>query len=110
MPLTLSTISLDDGMRFKIWLEEFIKTLLISYVLLLLINIFNVSIILINRLVIDHTISNYSQSLIKMFFITGGVVFVTSGINLFTRIITSHNKLSISKILKIKRTIYGGNE
>lgn len=110
MPLTLSTISLDDGMRFKIWLEEFIKTLLISYVLLLLINIFNVSILLINRLVIDHTISNYSQSLIKMFFITGGVVFITSGINLFTRIITSHNKISISKILKIKRTIYGGNE
>lgn len=109
MPLSLSTVALDDGERFKIWRDEFIKTIILSYMIFFAINIFNIMIPFIFNISFQGNISSYGQSLLQLFMVSGGTVFIISSINILNKIITPNNTLGFKKIIKYSKKLIGGH-
>lgn len=85
MPLSMSTLSLDDGARFKVWRETFFTKLIVAYGTVFSVNIFTLILPLISGMRING-ISNFGNSMFLIFMILGGAFVIPSGQMLFARL------------------------
>ena len=85
MPMSMSTLPLDDGARFKTWRETFITKIMIAYGTVFSVNIFVLLLPLITRMRIDE-ISGFGNSMFLIFMIVGGAMVIPAGQALFCKL------------------------
>ena len=85
MPMSMSTLPLDDGARFKTWRETFITKIVIAYGTVFSVNIFVLLLPLITRMRIDE-ISGFGNSMFLIFMIVGGAMVIPAGQSLFCKL------------------------
>lgn len=85
MPLSMSTLSLDDGARFKIWRETFITKIVLAYGSVFSVNIFVLLLPLITQMHLDG-VSGFAGAMFTLFMIIGGAMMIPSGQALFARL------------------------
>ena len=85
MPMSMSTLPLDDGARFKTWRETFITKIVIAYGTVFSANIFVLLLPLITRMRIDE-ISGFGNSMFLIFMIVGGAMVIPAGQALFCKL------------------------
>ena len=85
MPMSMSTLPLDDGARFKTWRETFIMKIVIAYGTVFSVNIFVLLLPLITRMRIDE-ISGFGNSMFLIFMIVGGAMVIPAGQALFCKL------------------------
>lgn len=85
MPLSMSTISLDDGARFKIWRETFITKIVLAYGTVFSVNIFILLLPIITKMRIE-AVGDFGNSLFLIFMIVAGAMVIPAGQALFARL------------------------
>lgn len=85
MPMSMSTLPLDDGARFKSWRETFITKIVIAYGTVFSVNIFVVLLPLITKMKIDG-ISGFGNAMFLIFMIVGGAMVIPAGQALFCKL------------------------
>jgi hypothetical protein len=85
MPLSMSTLSLDDGARFKVWRETFITKIVLAYGTVFSVNIFLLLLPLITQMRID-SVGSFGNSMFRIFMVVGGAMMIPSGQVLFARL------------------------
>ncbi len=85
MPLSMSTLSLDDGARFKVWRETFVTKIVLAYGTVFSVNIFVLLLPMISKMRIDG-VSNFTNSMFLIFMIIGGAMVIPAGQSLFARL------------------------
>lgn len=85
MPMSLSTLSLDDGARFKNWRETFVTKILLAYGTIFSVNVFVLILPLISQMSIPN-ISGFGNSMFLLFMIIGGAMVIPAGQTLFARL------------------------
>ncbi len=83
IPISLSSIPIDDGMVFKNWLEVFIKRFIVLYSSILIINLFFFMFPVINEFSIENEEVN---QLFKLLIIIGSVISLVFGQNIFNEL------------------------
>ena len=85
MPMSMSTLPLDDGARFKTWRETFITKIVIAYGTVFSVNIFILLLPLIMRMRIDE-VGGFGNSMFVIFMIVGGAMVIPAGQALFCKL------------------------
>lgn len=85
MPLSMSTLSLDDGARFKNWRETFITKIVLAYGTVFSVNIFILILPLITQMNVNG-VSSFGNSMFLIFMIVGGAMVIPAGQTLFARL------------------------
>ena len=85
MPMSMSTLPLDEGARFKTWRETFITKIVIAYGTVFSVNIFVLLLPLITRMRIDE-IRGCGNSMFLIFMIVGGAMVIPAGQALFCKL------------------------
>ena len=85
MPISMSTLPLDDGARFKNWREMFVTKIVLAYGAVLAVNIFALLLPLINQMHIDG-VSGFANAMFTLFMIVGGAMIIPAGQTLFARL------------------------
>lgn len=88
MPMSMSTLSLDDGARFKVWRESFITKIMLAYGTVFSVNIFILILPIITAMSIPG-ISGFGNSMFLIFMIVGGAMVIPAGQTLFARLFGS---------------------
>lgn len=85
MPISMSTMSLDDGQRFKNWRETFVTKILLSYGSVFAVNIFVLILPLITNMRLNGA-SDFANSIFLIVMIVGGAMVIPAGQTLFARL------------------------
>lgn len=85
LPVSMSTIAVDDGARFKIWRETFITKIVLAYGTVFSVNIFILILPIILKMKIPG-VSNFANSMFLIFMIIGGALVIPAGQTLFARL------------------------
>ena len=85
MPVSMSTLPLDDGARFKVWRESFITKIVLAYGAVFSVNVFILLLPVITKMKIDG-ISGFGNGLFLIFMIIGGAMMIPAGQHLFARL------------------------
>ena len=85
MPVSMSTLPLDDGARFKNWREQFVTKIILAYGAVLSVNVFILLLPLITSMSIPG-VSGFGNSMFKIFMIVGGAMLIPAGQTLFARL------------------------
>ena len=85
MPMSMSTLPLDDGARFKTWRETFITKIVIAYGTVFSVNIFILLLPLITHMRIDE-VGGFGNSMFVIFMIVGGAMVIPAGQALFCKL------------------------
>lgn len=85
MPMSMSTLPLDDGARFKAWRETFVTKILLAYGTVFSVNIFILLLPIISKMHVDG-VGAFGNSMFLIFMIIGGAMLIPSGQNLFARL------------------------
>lgn len=85
LPVSMSTIAVDDGARFKIWRETFITKIVLAYGTVFSVNIFILILPIISKMKIPG-VSNFANSMFLIFMIIGGALVIPAGQTLFARL------------------------
>ena len=85
LPVSMSTIVVDDGARFKIWRETFITKIVLAYGTVFSVNIFILILPIISKMKIPG-VSNFANSMFLIFMIIGGALLIPAGQTLFARL------------------------
>ena len=85
MPVSMATLPLDDGARFKVWRETFITKIILAYGTVFSVNIFILLLPLISKMHIDG-VGGFGNSMFLIFMIIGGAMVIPAGQNLFARL------------------------
>lgn len=94
MPLSMSTLSIDDGARFKAWRETFITKIVLAYGTVFSVNIFILILPLITQMKVNG-ISGFGNSMFLIFMIIGGTMIIPAGQTLFARLFGSADDMHI---------------
>lgn len=94
MPLSMSTLCLDDGARFKVWRETFITKVVLAYGNVFSVNIFVLILPMIAQMKIEG-ISNFGNSMFVLFMIIGGAMIIPTGQTLFARLFGSADDMRV---------------
>lgn len=94
MPLSMSTLSLDDGARFKVWRETFVTKIVLAYGNVFSVNIFVLILPMIAQMKIEG-ISNFGNSMFILFMIIGGAMVIPAGQTLFARLFGSVDDMRV---------------
>ena len=92
MPISMSTLPLDDGAKFKMWRETFITKIVIAYGSVFSVNIFVLLLPIITKMRIDG-ISGFGNGMFLIFMIIGGAMMIPAGQHLFARLFGSADDL-----------------
>lgn len=92
MPLSMSTLSLDDGVRFKNWRETFITKIVLAYGTVFSVNIFVLILPIVSQMKIAG-ISDFGNSMFLIFMIIGGAMVIPAGQALFARLFGSNDDM-----------------
>lgn len=106
MPLSMSTISLDDGARFKIWREVFVTKILLAYGSVFAVNIFILILPIIMKMQIPE-VSSFAKAIFRLFMIVGGCLLIPAGQNLFARLFGQAEDLHAGGSF-LRSAFYGG--
>lgn len=106
MPLSLSTLSLDDGARFKAWRETFITKIVIAYGTVFSVNIFVLILPLISSMKIDGA-GGFGNSLFLIFMIMGGAMIIPASQSLFARLFGTADDMHVGGGF-LRGAFYGG--
>ena len=85
MPLSMSTLSLDDGARFKVWRETFITKIVLAYGTVFSVNIFVLLLPMITKMHVDG-VSGFGNAMFLIFMIVGGAMVIPAGQALFAKL------------------------
>ena len=85
MPLSMSTLSLDDGARFKNWRESFITKILLAYGAVFSVNVFALLLPIIMQVRLPGA-GSFTNSVFRIFMIVGGAMVIPAGQTLFARL------------------------
>ena len=85
LPVSMSTIAIDDGARFKIWRETFVTKIVLAYGTVFSVNIFILILPIISKMKIPG-VSNFANSMFLIFMIIGGALVIPAGQTLFARL------------------------
>ena len=85
MPVSMSTLPLDDGAKFKMWRETFVTKIILAYGTVFSVNIFILLLPLLSRMHIDG-VGGFGNSMFIIFMIIGGAMVIPAGQNLFARL------------------------
>ena len=94
MPLSMSTLPLDDGSRFKVWRETFITKIVLAYGSVFSVNVFVLILPIIMKMRIEG-ISGFGNSMFIIFMIIGGAMMIPSGQQIFVRLFGSADDMRI---------------
>lgn len=90
LPISLSSLPIDNGITFNHWKNELLKQLMVMFITIFSLKVFYLILPILLNTNIPNNITNYSKSLINLFIITSGCIFITS------------SQLTLSKIFKSK--------
>lgn len=85
MPVSMSTLPLDDGARFKNWREQFVTKIILAYGAVLSVNVFVLILPLIQQMSIPN-LGSFGNSIFLIFMIVGGAMVIPAGQTLFARL------------------------
>lgn len=85
MPVSMSTMPLDDGARFKNWREQFVTKIILAYGAVLSVNIFILLLPLIQQMTLVGA-SSFANSIFLIFMIVGGAMVIPAGQTLFAKL------------------------
>ncbi len=85
MPVSMSTLPLDDGARFKNWREQFVTKIILAYGAVLSVNVFVLLLPLIQQMSIP-SIGSFGNAIFTIFMIVGGAMVIPAGQTLFARL------------------------
>lgn len=85
MPVSMSTLPLDDGARFKVWRESFITKIVLAYGSVFSVNVFVLLLPIITKMKIEG-ISGFGNGMFLIFMIIGGAMMIPAGQSLFARL------------------------
>lgn len=85
MPVSMSTLPLDDGARFKNWREQFITKIILAYGAVLSVNVFILLLPIIQSMSIPG-VGSFGNSIFRIFMIVGGAMVIPAGQTLFARL------------------------
>ncbi len=85
MPVSMATLPLDDGAKFKMWRETFVTKIILAYGTVFSVNIFISLLPLLSRMHIDG-VGSFGNSMFVIFMIIGGAMVIPAGQNLFARL------------------------
>ena len=85
MPVSMSTLPLDDGARFKVWRETFITKIILAYGTVFSVNIFILILPIVTKMQVDG-VGGFGNALFLIFMIVGGAMVIPAGQNLFARL------------------------
>lgn len=88
MPVSMSTLPLDDGARFKNWREQFITKIILAYGAVLSVNVFILLLPLIQQMKLPG-VGGFGNALFMIFMIVGGAMIIPAGQTLFARLFGS---------------------
>ena len=106
MPLSMSTLSLDDGARFKVWRETFITKIVIAYGTVFSVNVFTLLLPIISKMSIPN-ISDFGNSMFLIFMILGGAMVIPAGQALFARLFGQADDMHAGGSF-LRSAFYGG--
>lgn len=116
MPMFLSTLPLDDGVRFKGWRESFFTKIVLTYGTVFSVSLFAIILPMIGSMRIDG-ISENANTLFKIFMIIGGGITIPIGQALFSKLFGAgeftdkHKGISVKEVYTLMRgqfnTSYG---
>lgn len=93
LPLSLSTIPLDEGLRFNYWKKELLKQIFLIFSTIFALKIFYLVLPILLNIDIINNISRYSKSLINLFMISSGSTFITSSQYMFNKSFELNNRM-----------------
>lgn len=85
MPVSMSTLPLDDGARFKNWREQFLTKIILAYGAVLSVNVFVLILPLVQQMSIPN-IGSFGNAIFTIFLIVGGAMVIPAGQTLFARL------------------------
>ncbi len=85
MPMSMSTLPLDDGARVKVWRETLISKIVLAYGAVFSVNIFALLLPIITKIHISG-LGSFGNSVFIIFMIIGGSMVIPAGMNLFARL------------------------
>lgn len=85
MPVSMSTLPLDDGARFKNWREQFVTKIILAYGAVLSVNVFVLLLPLIQSMSIP-SVGSFGNAVFTIFMIVGGAMVIPAGQTLFARL------------------------
>lgn len=85
MPVSMSTLPLDDGARFKNWREQFVTKVILAYGAVLSVNVFILLLPLIQQMSIPG-LGSFGNAVFTIFMIVGGAMVIPAGQTLFARL------------------------
>lgn len=85
MPVSMSTLPLDDGARFKNWREQFVTKIILAYGAVLSVNVFVLILPLIQQMSLPN-VGGFGNALFLIFMIVGGAMVIPAGQTLFARL------------------------
>lgn len=85
MPVSMATLPLDDGARFKNWREMFVTKIILAYGAVLAVNVFILLLPLIQQMKLVGA-GSFANSIFIIFMIVGGAILIPTGQSLFARL------------------------
>ena len=108
MPMFLSTLPLDDGVRFKAWRESFLTKIVLTYGTVFSVSLFAIILPMIGSMRIDG-ISETGNMLFRIFMMIGGGITIPVGQALFSKLFGSgeftdkHRSVSVKEVYTLLR-------
>ena len=85
MPISMSTLPLDDGARFKNWREQFVTKIILAYGAVFSVNVFAIVLPIILQVHID-SLNGFGNAMFMIIMIIGGAMVIPAGQTLFARL------------------------
>ena len=106
MPVSMATISMDDGARFKVWRETFITKIVIAYGTVFSVNVFVLLLPIITKMRIP-AMGNFGNAIFVIIMIIGGALLIPAGQNLFARLFGQADDMHAGGSF-LRSAFYGG--
>lgn len=106
MPVSMSTLPLDDGARFKNWREQFVTKIILAYGAVLSVNVFVLLLPLIQSMSIP-SVGSFGNAVFTIFMIVGGAMLIPAGQTMFARLFGTADDMHASGGW-LRSAYYGG--
>ena len=95
LPVSMSTLCVDDGARFKLWRESFITKIVLAYGSVFSVNIFILLLPMISAVRLEN-VGDFGNATFLIFMILGGAMVIPAGQILFARLFGNADDMRVS--------------
>lgn len=106
MPISMATLSLDDGARFKVWRETFITKIVLAYGTVFSVNVFILLLPMIAKMRIPD-MGDFGNAMFMIVMIVGGTLVIPAGQNMFARLFGQADDMHAGGSF-LRSAFYGG--